>query len=203
MTSQTQAGQNNFDNEINEEYFKVINEVFALFRVNYHNQYNSAYKDDNFTNNTKALWGESLSRFDHKTLINAAKKIIRESEFLPTLNKMIKSCNELKSTTSLPNVHTAYREACNAPSPKRNATWTHPAVYYAGKQTDWFFLANNTEKTAFPIFKSHYERLCQRIINGETLPQLATLALPEETNTPLSKEENKERMEKLRQEMGI
>lgn len=201
----TEAGHHNdtLSAEDKSTLIDTINQSFELLRINYQHLYFSAYSEIDALNSAKRLWMESLSPFSADVILHAVRRIIKESDYLPTVSRVIRLCIDISSEHTLPNAHNAYIEACNAPSPKRNATWTHPAVYYAGKQTDWFFLANNTEKTAFPIFKSHYERLCQRIINGETLPQLATLALPEETNTPLSKEENKERMEKLRQEMGI
>ncbi len=116
---------------------------------------------------------------------------------------MIRLCNELTHTGSIPSAHEAYVEACNASSPKQNAPWSHPAVYYAGKKTDWYFMANNTEKTVFPIYKSHYDAICQRVMNGEILEAIQTKALPESIEQPLTKEENSLRMKKLREEMGI
>ena len=103
----------------------------------------------------------------------------------------------------MPDAHTAYLEACNAPSPKASFAWSHAAVYYAGRDSDWFFLANNSERVAFPVFKTRYELLCQRVVSGETLPAPEVLALPEETTTPLSKQENQARLARLREQLDL
>lgn len=201
----TAAGPHNptFSAEDKEALVDTINQSFELLRLNYQHLYFSAYSEMDALNSAKRLWMDSLSPFSSEVILHAVRRIIKESDYLPTISRIIRLCIDISSEHTLPTAHNAYIEACNAPSPKRNAPWTHPAVYYAGKQTNWFFIANNTEKTAFPIFKSHYEKLCQRIINGETLPELTLLALPEEKSTPLSKTENIERMKKMREEMGI
>lgn len=201
----TAAGPHNptFSAEDKEALVDTINQSFELLRLNYQHLYFSAYSEMDALNSAKRLWMDSLSPFSSEVILHAVRRIIKESDYLPTISRIIRLCIDISSEHTLPTAHNAYIEACNAPSPKRNAPWTHLAVYYAGKQTNWFFIANNTEKTAFPIFKSHYEKLCQRIINGETLPELTLLALPEEKSTPLSKTENIERMKKMREEMGI
>lgn len=189
--------------EKREQLIDTINQCFELLRINYQHLYFSAYSEMDALNSAKRLWMESLSPFSSAVILQAAQHIIKESDYLPTISRMIRLCINMSGEHRLPDPHTAYIEACNAPSPKRNASWSHPAVYYAGQKTDWFFMANNTEKVVFPIFKSHYELLCQQVINGETLPAITQLALPEEKSTTLSKEENIERMEAMRKEIGI
>lgn len=146
---------------------------------------------------------DSLSPFPGPVILQATHRLIKESDFLPTISRMIRLCLELGDTHSLPNARNAYIEACHASSPKRNARWSHPAVYYAGKMTNWFFIANNVEKIAFPVFKNHYESLCQKVINGETLPEVNPLALPNRDTIALSKEENIEKMKAMREKIGI
>ena len=177
--------------------------MFALFRINYHNQYFSAFKDIETNNQVQRLWLESLSDYDPETILRGAKKIITESDYLPTLNRMIRACQGDPDKYGLVDAHTAYREACRAPSPKATYTWSHAAIYHAGSASDWFFLANNTEKNAFPIFERHYLKLCERVMNGETLPAPSTIALPETIETPLSKEENQQRMEAMRKQLDV
>lgn len=174
-----------------------------MLRLNYHHLYFSAYNEVDALNSAKRLWMESLSAFTPDIILHAVHKLIKSSDYLPTISRVIRICIELSTETALPSAHSAYTEACRAPSPKINANWSHPAVYYAGKQSDWYFLANNIEKVAFPVFKVHYEKLCQQVIDGINLPQITPLALPNKETDALSKEENIQRMEKLRKEMGI
>lgn len=177
--------------------------MFALFRINYHNQYYKAYSDTQVLNQIKKLWLESLSQFKPDTILRGARKVIEESEYLPTLNRMIRACQGEPEKFGLIDAHRAYVEACRAPSPKAAYAWSHPAIYHAGCASDWFFLANNSEKNAFPIFERHYLKICERVMNGEELPAPNTPTLPEHIEKPLSKEENAKRMEDLRKQLNL
>lgn len=151
----------------------------------------------------KRLWLESLSRFEPETILRGAKRTIETSEYLPTLNKMIRCCEGEPSVHGLPEAHQAYVEACRAPSPKAGYRWSHPAVYYAGRESDWFFLANNPEKVAFPVFERNYREICQRVVHGERLPPPDVKALAETVETPLSKAENHKRLLELRKALKL
>lgn len=185
------------------DHIDAVNEVFALFRINYHNQYYKAYSDTQVLNQIKKLWLESLRQFAPETILRGAKKVIEESEYLPTLNRMIRACQGDPEEFGLPDAHTAYLEACRAPSPKAAYRWSHPAVYHAGQASDWFFLTSNSEKVAFPVFERHYQRLCEKVMNGVELPSPSAPALPETIETPLSKEENQQRLQSLREQLDI
>ena len=177
-------------------HIDAINQTFAVFRRNYHNQYFRAYSDEKELNITKRLWLDSLQQFSVNAILLATKSIIESSEYLPTLHTMIKHCHA-SQTNGLPDSHTAYIEACNSRSPKTSYSWTHPAIYHAGKQTGWFFLANNNEKHAFPIFKEKYENICARISQGEEFSTPKSKLLPSETFTPLTKEKSLKKVAKL------
>lgn len=177
--------------------------MFALFRVNYHNQYYAAFNDTQLLNQTKKLWLESLSRFAPGTILQAAKRAIEGSEYLPTLHKMITYCQGDPRSHGLPDAHRAYREACHAPTPKSAYKWSHPAVYFAGRDTDWYFLATSPEYLAFPLFKQQYQRWCERVMAGERLPEVRVAMIEAETATPLSKQENQDRLKNLRKQLKI
>jgi len=172
-------------------------------RINYHHLYFSAYNEMDALNSAKRLWMDSLTSFSPSTILHAVHQIIKESDYLPTISRIIRLCVEIGQNHTLPDVHNAYIEACTTPSPKISASWSHPVVYYAGQKSNWFFLANTSEKIAFPVFKKHYEMICQKILNGEELPEISSTALPEKPADALSKEENKKRMEKMRKNLGI
>jgi len=196
----TEAGPT--ENKPGDAMVDAINQVFAIFRRNYHNQYFKAFTDEKELNITKRLWLDSLSTYPATTIQGAAKKIIETREFLPTLHTMIEYCKKVGSS-NFPEVHAAYQEACQAPSPKANAKWSHPVVYHAGKAADWYFLQNNTEKTAFPVFKEKYFDLCERINLGEKLPSMKPLRLPEESQTAVDKETSIKKMQSLRQALDL
>ena len=184
-------------------HIDAINQIFMLFRVNYHNQYYAAYNDTDLLNQAKKLWLESLKKHSPDIILNAARKAIEDSEYLPTLHKMLEFCHPSSSELGLPDVHSAYQEACQAPSPKNMHNWSHAAVYLAGQECDWFFLAGTPEIRAFPVFKRHYELLCKRAMEGEILVIPHPPALPDESHHALPKDEQLTHLEQLRKETGI
>ena len=87
-----------------------------MFRVNFHNQYYSAFGDNNESENlAKKLWLNKLANFKTNTIYRASEKIIEGSEYLPTLNKMIQICLTCSLPKELPTAKEAYFEACNKP----------------------------------------------------------------------------------------
>lgn len=202
-SSTTEAGRTEDTAKPSQAHIDAITQVFALFRINYHNQYYSAFNDIELLRQAQRLWLNSLVQFTPETILRGAKKVIEDSDYLPTLNRMIRACQGSPEEFGLPDAHKAYVEACQASSPKSAYAWSHPAVYHAGCASDWYFLASNSERNAFPIFERHYLKLCARVINGETLPTPNLPALPETLETPLTREENLKRMEDLRKQLDI
>ena len=186
-----------------EAHIEAINQVFALFRLNYHNQYYAAYPDAEQLKQIKKLWLEALADYPVEQILKGAKHAIEHSDYLPTLNRMLESCQQGLADLGLPSPHDAYVEACRAPSPKSAQRWSHPAVYLAGRDSDWFFLANNPERTAWPVFREHYQHYCTRVLRGENLSVPAPEALERHTPEPLSREAQLAELRKLREETGL
>ena len=194
----TKAGNENLNSWRN-----TINEVFALFEVNYHNQFYSAFKnDEDQLIQVKILWRDALKKFSQKQVLRAAKSIIEQSEYLPTLNRMLMQCAQ--ESSSAPSAHQAYVEACRAASPKAEQAWSHPAVYEAGKRSDWFFLSTTAEKFAFPVFKNHYQDLLQQLNEGASIEKPA---LPDarqvEESEKTSKEEGLKKIKDLKKSLDF
>jgi len=116
----------------------------------------------------KRLWAKLLADYSGQVIMRAAEKTVKDSTYLPNVHEVLMRC-DIADVHGLPSTHAAYMEACRAPSPKREYSWTHPAIYYAGRASDWFFLANEPEAVAFPVFKRNYELLLQRIQQGEEI----------------------------------
>ena len=164
----TEAGQTK-EAPKREHYIDAINQVFALFRLNYHAQFFKAFSTEAELTQIKKLWLGELARFTPETLLRAAKSILESSDFLPTLHTMIRHCESHSDTAKLPDPHSAYIEACRAPSPKARYRWSHPVVYHAGKACDWYFLQTSAESVAYPVFKRKYQDFCERVRAGEEL----------------------------------
>ncbi|WP_165954330.1 replication protein P [Seongchinamella unica] len=202
-TSPTPAGQAEPKRPAGEGHVEAINQVFALFRLNYHNQYYAAYPDASQLSQIKKLWLESLADFPVEQILKGAKHAIEHSEYLPTLNRMIECCQAGLVEYGLPAPHDAYVEACQAASPRSAQPWSHPAVYLAGRDSDWFFLANNEERMTWPVYRGHYQKYCAAVLRGEELSVPAPEALEKETAEPLSREEQLEQLRKLRESSGL
>lgn len=180
----------------------TINQVFALFRLNYHNQFYSAYGDTELLNQAKRLWLEALGHFSSDQILLGAKRVIETSDYLPTLNRMLQCCEEVHGPEGLPGPREAYLEACNAPSPKVAFHWSHPLVYHAGLATGWHRLSNEPESSSYPAFLEHYRRLSRELARGEKL------ALPEpvtdgEDKPALSREASRQHLAELKASLNL
>lgn len=203
-TSLTAAGRTEFARAPAPESIDAINQVFALFRLNFHNQYYSAFGDAEQLKQIKKLWLESLSEFAPEAILLGARHCIQTSEYLPTLHRMLECCRTVQmQANGLPDAHAAYLEACRAAEPRHAQHWSHPAVFHAGQKTGWFLLASGTESRVFPLFREHYQALCVKVIRGDCL----ALPAPEETasegKSSLSVEEQRAHLQHLRAKAGI
>lgn len=202
-TSATPAGQADKSAAPPEGHVEAINQVFALFRLNYHNQYYAAYPDQTQINQIKKLWLDALADFPVEQILRGAKHAIENSEYLPTLNRMLECCSASLGSLGLPAPREAYLEACNAPSPRSAQRWTHPAVYLAGRDSDWFFLSSEPEYRSWPVFRDHYQRWCSAVLRGEALEVPEPEALERQPGTPMSPEEKQDALKALRKQTGL
>jgi len=177
----------------------AINQVFGLFRANYHNQYYSAFGDKpESVGLAKKLWLSKLENFSTDVICSAAERIITESDYLPTLHKMLNACRAQSLPAGLSNARTAYLEACQKPGPKIDQKWSHPIVYLAGRDTGWHLLANEIESKALPAFSDVFQRYCNRLVDGEkfVIDKIETETLLEER--PSSKDFSQKEIKKLK-----
>lgn len=195
----TEAGQSN---AAGTAYVDAINQVFALFQLNYHNQYFKAFANNQDLVHIKRLWLEALAEFTPQTIMRAGKDVVKQSEYLPTLKKMLDICQKI-SAPNLPDTHQAFIEACQAPSPKASFNWSHAIVYHAGIASDWYFLQSNPQHVTLPVFKQHYETLRERLKNGESFSRPSHKSLANTTMTPLKKSENKKFLAEFRKNLDI
>lgn len=206
--SPTGAGQNKrgagaADNKSGPDQVDAINQLFAEFELAYHNQYHKAYGDPDRLILAKKYWLECLADFHPQQLVTAARRLVKSQDYLPTISAVIRACEESYGLFGLPSERDAYTEACRAPAPKSAYAWSHPAVYQAGKATDWFFLATESEDKVFPVFAYYYRQLCQRVIRGEDLQEPVPPALEKDPSRPLTFAEREKKLAQLRASLDI
>ena len=171
--------------------------------MNYHNQYYAAFPDAEQLKQIKKLWLDAMSDYPVQQILKGAKHAIENSEYLPTLNRMMECCQQGLADLGLPSAHDAYVEACRAPAPRASQSWSHPAVYLAGRDSDWYFLANNTERSSWPVFREHYQSYCARVVRGENLSMPAREKLEHRESKPLSRDSQLAELNKLRKGAGL
>lgn len=203
-----EAGENNDNiststNNSSKDHIDVINQMFAEFELSYHNQYHKAFPDEGALNLAKKYWLSSLADFSPELILAATRDLVLKQPFLPTIANLVDSCQSSMALYGLPNIHDAYLEASRMPTPKAAQSWSHPAVYMAGKATGWFELANQTEAQIFPLFEYHYSQLSQRALRGEELTVNAPTPLPKSIENPLSNSENQSRLQELKASLKL
>lgn len=152
----------------------------------------------------KRLWASLLAEYAPALILKAAEACVRNSSFLPSIHDIVRQCAKHKfQLFGLPETHAAFIEACRAPSPKAAFNWSHAAVYFAGRASDWFFLASVAEEQSFPVFKRNYELICERVMQGEDLELPLPKALPQEISRPLDKESQLAHMRALRKQIQL
>lgn len=209
--SQTAAGQSKHssaqarsaDRVDEPDRIDAINQLFAEFELAYHNQYYKAYSTEDRLILAKKYWLGCLSEFSPRQIVAAGHKLVRSQDYLPTISAVIRGCEEGIALFGLPAPRDAYMEACRAPAPKADYRWSHQAVYLAGRATDWYFLATESEEKSFPVYAHYYRDFCQRVIHGEELEKPALAALVNNPGRPLSIEEQQRRMALLREEFDL
>lgn len=158
--------------------------MFALFQLNFHNQYFAAFGNSAALEaRAKRLWKEALAPFSDEQILRAARRVVEECEYLPTLHRMIRACEEVLVCQGLPELRAAYLEAATKPSPKNAQPWSHPLVYHAGRATGWELLREAPEAVSFPAFARAWRELVRRHLAGEVFT-VDRPALPERPAAP-------------------
>jgi hypothetical protein len=197
------TGSRQQEERASRDHVDAINQMFAEFELAYHNQYHKAYSGEGSVGVAKKYWLSCLARFSPELILRSARTVVSSQEYLPSVASIIKCCEQGMTLFGMPAPHDAYIEACCATSPKIEYRWSHPAVYLAGKATDWFALANSPESNIYSLFEYHYKVLCGRVINGEHLEIKIPKALPESIAVELSVEENKAHLRELRNSLKL
>ena len=132
-----------------------------------------------------------------------------ESDFVPSVGKFIKWCKPDPADVGLPDEDSAYREATNKCLSPSSKTWSHPAVFHAGREYGWYFLSRDTQKQSEDKFKKIYAKICDRVMKGEefVLPKSNSKALEHHDNGEYVKtEQNKkaasDAIEEMRRTLG-
>jgi hypothetical protein len=188
-TSTTPIGdenaQQNTGATIDQETKSLINMVFTRFMAIYGHKFKSSFESDAEIRIAKREWAMSLSKYSENELV-AAVSICKETlAWAPSISEFISILKDLNSSLGLPDVRSAYREACFYGHIPSSHNWSHPVVYAAGKETGWFELRSLQEKEIYPQFSYHYDIMCRRFRQGDILEQPVAVAIEDKQNTTI------------------
>jgi hypothetical protein len=111
---------------------EAINQVFALFRLNYHNQYYAAFSDAEQLRQIKKLWLESLRDYPPAQVLQGARLAIESSEYLPTLHRMRSCCEESLPASACPRRGMPISRPVQRVTARRGPGLVPRPVYWAG-----------------------------------------------------------------------
>lgn len=163
----TSPGQKNLSSDILQEYIESIDALFLKLELAYHYQFYKVFGTDDKLNEGKKLWANSLKKYEVTIINEASEEIIHTQPYFPTLTDIVKLCEQLKKSTSLPSADEAFIEARKSFSPRKKYNWSHPIIYLAGKKTGWNFLNEKDGRDIFYDFKKNYEHLVKAVNNGK------------------------------------
>jgi hypothetical protein len=144
-----------------------------------------------------ATWASGLADLPERAISYGLSQAKDYTGFfsLPAFREL---CRPTAEALGLPACKVAYVEAAMKGGDSR-AVWSHPAVYHAGCQTGWYELRSFPESEIYPRWKLNYEKMVNRVLDGEDLSLPVQQALPEKIPEFLSHDENKARLAKLRE----
>ena len=193
----TSPGQKNLSSDILREYIESIDALFLKLELAYHYQFYKVFGTDDKLNEGKKLWANSLKIYEVSIINEASEEIIHTQPYFPTLTDIVKLCEQLKKSTSLPSADEAFIEARKSFSPRKKYNWSHPIIYLAGKKTGWNFLNEKDGRDIFYDFKKNYEHLVKAVNNGKEF------SIPEDSVDEELKPLDQKLFESLRKKFNI
>lgn len=168
--STIQAGNHSPEsNELTDNQKILINMIFTRFKAIYGNRFESTFGDEGQVRLTKREWGYSLKTVTEDRLALALHKCKEKYAWPPSIAEFLKLLKPSPQDFGLLDPRQAYLEACSIRHNPREARWSHPAIYFAARDTGFYLLQSGTEKEVWPRFEQYYDTYCERVFNGEEL----------------------------------
>ena len=168
-------------NEISDVAAKFVDDLFEDLKSS-KPAWRQSFPDDLALNKAKREWTKAFieNGIRSKFVIAKGKRHVRRtpSPFFPSAGEFVSWCKPSLEDIGLPDVDSAYREACNAGS---DHVWSHDAVHLAAAAAGRFDLARSPERLMLPKFKKQYDFFAEKVMRGEVL----RVALPKPPPKPV------------------
>jgi len=153
-------------NSERKRFIEAIDNLFLKLELSYHYQFYKVFGTDHRLKEAKKLWAESLKKYPAECINAAVETVIQANDYLPTLTEVLKACSNSMGAINIPTPQEAFIEAQKSSSPRQNYPWTHPIVYWAGREVGWE-LINSQNNNAFQAFSKTYMRLVKEMKAGK------------------------------------
>ena len=149
-------------------FIEAIDNLFLKMELSYHYQFYKVFGTDDRLREAKKIWAQSLKKYSTESIDNAIENVIQSNDYLPTLTEILKACAKTSGIKDIPSPQEAFIEAQKSSSPRKSYPWSHPVVYWAGREMGWDVL-NNSQKNndSFEIFTKIYRRMIGEMKNGK------------------------------------
>ena len=154
-------------NSDRKSFIAAIDNLFLKLELSYHYQFYKVFGTDDKLKEAKKLWAESLKRYPSECIDSAVEIVIQSNDYLPTLTEIIKACSGSMGSINIPNPQEAFIEAQKSSSPRNSFPWTHPIIYWAGKEVGWELINSPNNTNTFQAFSKIYMRLVKELKAGK------------------------------------
>ena len=151
-----------------KSFIEAIDNLFLKLELSYHYQFYKVFGNDHRLTEAKKIWAESLKKYPAECINTAIESVIQSNDYLPTLTEVLKACSGSMGSINIPNPQEAFIEAQKSSSPKRSFPWTHPIIYWAGKEIGWELINSSNNTNTFQAFTKIYMRLVKEIKAGKS-----------------------------------
>ena len=154
-------------NSDRKSFIAAIDNLFLKLELSYHYQFYKVFGSDDKLIEAKKIWAESLKKYPSECIDSAVEIVIQSNDYLPTLTEIIKACSGSMGSINIPNPQEAFIEAQKSSSPRNSFPWTHPIIYWAGKEIGWELINSPNNTNTFQAFSKIYMRLVKELKAGK------------------------------------
>jgi len=184
-------------NSERRSFIEAIDNLFLKLELSYHYQFYKVFGTDHRLKEAKKLWAESLKKYPAECINAAVEVVIQGNDYLPTLTEVLKACSGSMGAINIPSSQEAFIEAQKSSSPRQRFPWTHPIIYWAGREVGWELINSPNNSNTFQAFSKTYMRLVQELKRGKKFD-----LTPEETSNEMEPIDIK-LLERLRKKYGL
>lgn len=135
----------------------------------YGHKFKSAFETEDELRIAKREWALSLNGYGERELVQAVNHCKENLSWMPSIADFLKILRQYTSDRGVPDVRSAYLEACMHADHPLEHRWSHAIVYWSGRQVGWFELRNLTEAQTYSAFEYQYELNIRKLREGEEL----------------------------------